>query len=223
MQIYSKSMKNATSPLFRNHNRSALPMGTYITHRVIYYPLVCLENIFIYEKFSFVLGMSISCDIGINMWMSIMRSVLPQISAVFFRSSVLLSVFENYRFEIILCLILCSRSIKISLYLWFVLSLSTWRKSLVWAPRTPPLTKYFFPLICHYKKNHRENNLPALRQPSLSVIDRSGAKRERDKVCARVGGIYMHRATSSDPCVVYCVYMIVYVVYISMRVESRYT
>ena len=29
-------MKNATSPLFR----SALPAGTYITHRVIYYPLV---------------------------------------------------------------------------------------------------------------------------------------------------------------------------------------
>ena len=40
MQIYSKSMKNATSPLFRNHNRSALDAGTYITHRVIYYPLV---------------------------------------------------------------------------------------------------------------------------------------------------------------------------------------
>ena len=40
MQIYSKSMKNATSPLFRNHNRSALLAGTYITHRVIYYPLV---------------------------------------------------------------------------------------------------------------------------------------------------------------------------------------
>ena len=39
MQIYSKSMKNATS-LFRNHNRSALEAGTYITHRVIYYPLV---------------------------------------------------------------------------------------------------------------------------------------------------------------------------------------
>ena len=38
--MYSKSMKNATSPLFRNHNRSALPAGTYITHRVIYYPLV---------------------------------------------------------------------------------------------------------------------------------------------------------------------------------------
>ena len=34
MQIYSKSMKNATSPLFRNRNRSALPAGTYITHRV---------------------------------------------------------------------------------------------------------------------------------------------------------------------------------------------
>ena len=30
MQMYSKSMKNATSPLFRNHNRSALPAGTYI-------------------------------------------------------------------------------------------------------------------------------------------------------------------------------------------------
>ena len=30
MQIYSKSMKNATSPLFRNHNSSALPAGTYI-------------------------------------------------------------------------------------------------------------------------------------------------------------------------------------------------
>ena len=42
MQIYSKSMKNATSPLFRNHNRSALEAGTYITHRVIYYPLVLL-------------------------------------------------------------------------------------------------------------------------------------------------------------------------------------
>ena len=40
MQIYSKSMKNATSPLFRNHNRSALEAGTYITHRVMYYPLV---------------------------------------------------------------------------------------------------------------------------------------------------------------------------------------
>ena len=35
-------MKNATSPLFRNHNRSALEAGTYITHRVIYYPLVSL-------------------------------------------------------------------------------------------------------------------------------------------------------------------------------------
>ena len=44
MQIYSKSMKNATSPLFRNHNRSALPAGTYITHRVIYYPLVLLNS-----------------------------------------------------------------------------------------------------------------------------------------------------------------------------------
>ena len=42
MQIYSKSMKNATSPLFRNHNRSALPAGTYITHRLIYYPLVTI-------------------------------------------------------------------------------------------------------------------------------------------------------------------------------------
>ena len=41
MQIYSKSMKNATS-LFRNHNRSNLEAGTYITHRVIYYPLVLL-------------------------------------------------------------------------------------------------------------------------------------------------------------------------------------
>ena len=40
MQIYSKSMKNAASPLFRNHNRSALEAGTYITHRVIYYSLV---------------------------------------------------------------------------------------------------------------------------------------------------------------------------------------
>ena len=40
MQIYSKSMKNAASPLFRNHNRSALEVGTYITHRVIYYSLV---------------------------------------------------------------------------------------------------------------------------------------------------------------------------------------
>ena len=27
MQIHSKSMKNATSPLFRNHNRSALEAG----------------------------------------------------------------------------------------------------------------------------------------------------------------------------------------------------
>ena len=43
MQIYSKSMKNATS-LFSNHNRSALPAGTYITHRVIYYPLVSNSN-----------------------------------------------------------------------------------------------------------------------------------------------------------------------------------
>ena len=33
-------MKNAASPLFRNHNRSALEAGTYITHRVIYYSLV---------------------------------------------------------------------------------------------------------------------------------------------------------------------------------------
>ena len=30
MQIYSKSMKNAASPLFRNHNRSALEVGTYM-------------------------------------------------------------------------------------------------------------------------------------------------------------------------------------------------
>ena len=43
MQIYANLFKineNATSPLFRNHNRSALEAGTYITHRVIYYPLV---------------------------------------------------------------------------------------------------------------------------------------------------------------------------------------
>ena len=46
MQIYSKSMKNSTSPLFRNHNRSALPAGTYITHRVIYYPLVLHNSSF---------------------------------------------------------------------------------------------------------------------------------------------------------------------------------
>ena len=38
--LYSKSMKNAASPLFRNHNRSALEARTYITHRVIYYSLV---------------------------------------------------------------------------------------------------------------------------------------------------------------------------------------
>ena len=30
---------------------------------------------------------------------------------------------------------------------------------------------------------HRENNLSAVRRPWLSVMDRSGAKRERDKVC----------------------------------------
>ena len=52
MQIYSKSMKSATSPLFRNHNRSALPAGTFITHRVIYYPLVrfdfSINNQFVY-------------------------------------------------------------------------------------------------------------------------------------------------------------------------------
>ena len=46
MQIYSKLMKNATSPLFRNHNRSALPAGTYITHRVIYYSLVQYTSVF---------------------------------------------------------------------------------------------------------------------------------------------------------------------------------
>ena len=47
MQIYSKSMKNAASPLFRNHNRSALEAGTYITHRVIYYSLVFTQmNLF---------------------------------------------------------------------------------------------------------------------------------------------------------------------------------
>ena len=45
MQIYANlfmqnQCQNATSPLFRNHNRSALPAGTYITHRVIYYSLV---------------------------------------------------------------------------------------------------------------------------------------------------------------------------------------
>ena len=44
MQIYANlikiNLKNATSPLFRNHNRSALEAGTYITHHVIYYPLV---------------------------------------------------------------------------------------------------------------------------------------------------------------------------------------
>ena len=36
-------MKNAAS-LFRNHNRSALEAGTYITHRVIYYSLVYIDN-----------------------------------------------------------------------------------------------------------------------------------------------------------------------------------
>ena len=35
-------MKNATSSLFRNDNRSALEAGTYITHRVIYSPLVII-------------------------------------------------------------------------------------------------------------------------------------------------------------------------------------
>ena len=53
MQIYLKSMKNATSPLFRNHNRSALPAGTYITHRVIYYPLVISDmgaNLLAYHR-----------------------------------------------------------------------------------------------------------------------------------------------------------------------------
>ena len=43
MQIDSKSMKNAAS-LFRKHNRSALEAGTYITHRVIYYSLVYIDN-----------------------------------------------------------------------------------------------------------------------------------------------------------------------------------
>ena len=56
MHIYSKSMKNATSPLFRNHNRSALEAGTYITHRVIYYPLVSLS--FVNSFFSLILIIS---------------------------------------------------------------------------------------------------------------------------------------------------------------------
>ena len=34
------NMPPLLSPLFRNHNRSALEAGMYITHRVIYYPLV---------------------------------------------------------------------------------------------------------------------------------------------------------------------------------------
>ena len=37
-------MKNAASPLFRNHNRSALEAGTYITHRVIYHSLVYFDG-----------------------------------------------------------------------------------------------------------------------------------------------------------------------------------
>ena len=50
MQIYSKSMKNATSPLFRNHNRSALEAGTYITHRVNYYSLVFICIYFYFDR-----------------------------------------------------------------------------------------------------------------------------------------------------------------------------
>ena len=46
-------MKNATSLVFRNHNRSALPAGTYNTHRVIYYPLVLSIFSFLNESFLF--------------------------------------------------------------------------------------------------------------------------------------------------------------------------
>ena len=46
----------------------------------------------------------------------------------------------------------------------------------------PTLTKYFPPDLS-LQTPHRENNLPAVRRPWLSVMDRSGAKRELDKVC----------------------------------------
>ena len=52
--------------------------------------------------------------------------------------------------------------------------LSTWN---------PTLTKYLFPPELSLQTPHRENNLSAVRQAWLSVMDRSGAKRERDKVC----------------------------------------
>ena len=48
MQIYSKSMKNATSPVFRNHNRSALLAWTYITHCVNYYPLIIIIIVIVF-------------------------------------------------------------------------------------------------------------------------------------------------------------------------------
>ena len=44
MQIYAKSMKMPPLLYSENHNRSALETGTYITHRVIYYPLVLKET-----------------------------------------------------------------------------------------------------------------------------------------------------------------------------------
>ena len=64
MQIYSKSMKNATSPLFRNHNRSALQAGTYITHRVIYYPLVVVVSA---RSSFFILSLPAEVDPGLFM------------------------------------------------------------------------------------------------------------------------------------------------------------
>ena len=58
-----------------------------------------------------------------------------------------------------------------------------WRKSLVWAPETP----YFFtPDLSLQTPTHRDNNLPAVRQPWLSVYGQDvwgSEEREREKVC----------------------------------------
>ena len=77
MQNYANLFKineNATSPLFRNHNRSALEAGTYITHRVIYYPLVgsmpfCFIGppCIIHDLTNNIPGMSFCCILNFNL------------------------------------------------------------------------------------------------------------------------------------------------------------
>ena len=47
----------------------------------------------------------------------------------------------------------------------------------------PTFDEMPFPPDLSLQTPHRKNNLSAVRRPWLSAMDRSGAKREREKIC----------------------------------------